>query len=269
MKGKKCNSEVGLFALFLIAGIVSLPMVSLAAASSTSAIGQDDASSAARGRLNKSQFKDVKASVQDGIATLTGTVSLYEYKQDAAKRVSKAKGVTAVRNDIQVSGPDVSDSDLKEKLLEKLSYDRVGYGNVFNAVSLNVQNGVVTLGGHARTDVDKDSALALVSTYPGVKDVVDDIEVDPTSIMDDQTRLAVARAIYRYAPLQKYAIDPAKPIRISVQNGHVSLYGVVNSKSDRDLAYMRANGVPGVFSVENFLQVAGQPEEKPNGSARK
>ena len=129
--------------------------------------------------------------------------------------------MTAVRNEIEVAGPNVPDSELKAKLLEKLTYDRVGYGNAFNAISLDVQNGVVTLGGHARTDVDKDSAVALVSTYPGVKDVVDDIEVDPTSIMDDQTRLAVARAVYGSPTLNKYAIDPAKPIRISVQNGHV------------------------------------------------
>ena len=94
-----------------------------------------------------------------------------------------------------------------------------------------------------------------------MKDVTDEIEVDPTSIMDDQTRLAVARAVYGYPTLNKYAIDPAKPIRISVQNGHVSLYGVVDSKADKDTAYIRANGVPGVFSVKNYLQVAGQPAE--------
>jgi osmotically-inducible protein OsmY len=269
MQARKCVSGVGLLALFLSAGVISLPKVSLAATSATLAISQEDASSTAQARLNKSQYKDVKVSVEGGIATLTGTVSLYEYKEDAAKRVGKTKGVTGVRNAIQVAGPTVPDSDLKAKLLEKLTYDRVGYGNVFNAISLDVANGVVTLGGHARTYVDKDSALALVSTYPGVKDVVDEIEVDPTSIMDDQTRLAVARAIYGYSALQKYSIDPAKPIRISVQNGHVSLYGMVNSKSDKDLAYLRANGVPGVFSVENYLQVAGQPEEKPGGSAQK
>ena len=126
---------------------------------------------------------------------------------------------------------------------------------------MGVQDGVVTLGGHARTVVDKDSALALVSTYPGVKDVIDEIEVDPVSIMDDETRMAVARAIYGYSSLSKYAIDPVRPIRISVQNGHVELYGTVDTKADKDTAYMRANGVSGVFSVKNYLEVAGQPSE--------
>jgi hyperosmotically inducible periplasmic protein len=225
----------------------------------------DDPSAAAvQSKLDKSQFKNVKVSVQDGIATLSGTVDLYEYKADADKRAHKVKGVTAVRNDIEVAGPNVPDQELQSKLQEKLAYDRVGYGNVFNAITVSVQNGAVTLGGHARTDVDKDSALALVSTYPGVKDVTDNIAVDPTSIIDDQLRLAVARAVYGYPSLNKYAIDPAKTIRISVQNGHVELSGVVDSKADKDTAYIRANGVPGVFSVQNDLQVANQPSESNN-----
>jgi osmotically-inducible protein OsmY len=79
--------------------------------------------------------------------------------------------------------------------------------------------------------------------------------------MDDRTRMEVARAVYGFATLNKYAVDPAKPIRISVQNGHVELYGVVDSQADKDVAFLRANGVPGVFSVKNYLQVAGQPNE--------
>ena len=262
MATTKYISPAAVVAAALFVGAMSFPQTSFAAFSAGVAVGQESGNSEVQGKLNKSQFKDVKASVDsNGIATLTGTVNLYEYKKDAANRVRKAKGVTAVRNDIQVSGQSASDEELKKKLGEKLTYDRVGYGNAFNAITLNVESGVVTLGGHARTDVDKDSALALVSTYPGVKDVVDDIEVDPTSIMDDQTRLAVARSVYGYPSLNKYAIDPAKPIRISVQNGHVELYGVVDSKADKDAAYLRANSVPGVFSVKNYLEVAGQSNE--------
>lgn len=229
------------------------------------ALAQSDGSAVANdvmSKLNKKQFKDVKATVENGIATLTGTVDLYEYKADAERRVHKVKGVQAVRNEIQVAGPNVSDQELQSKLQEKLAYDRVGYGNAFNSITVSVQNGEVTLGGHARTDVDKDSAIALVSTYPGVKDVTSNIEVDPVSIMDDQTRLAVARAIYSYPSLSKYAMDPARPIRISVQNGKVELYGTVDNQADKDAANLRANTVPGVFSVKNYLQVAGQPSEK-------
>jgi len=270
MRTRMRRLPAALFAVTLVGSLFSLPEASFARANPFgSPAFQDDAQSAAAAKLNKSRFKDVKVSVSDGIATLTGTVSLYEYKQDAENRVNKAKGVSAVRNQIEVAGPNVPDSELKAKLSESLAYDRVGYGNVFNALTLRVENGVVTVGGHARTYVDKDSALALVSTYPGVKDVIDEIEVDPVSIMDDQTRLAVARAVYGYPTLNKYAIDPAKPIRISVQNGHVELYGVVDSQADKDVAGLRANGVPGVFSVKNYIEVAGQPAEKSAGQAQR
>jgi hyperosmotically inducible periplasmic protein len=253
----------------VVGALLSLPAVSFAAPRVSAAAAMEDESSvvsAVSAKLNKKQFENVKVAADNGVVTLTGTVTLFEYKEDADKRVHKVKGVNAVRNDIQVAGPSVPDQQLKDKLLEKLMYDRVGYGNAFNAISLDVQNGTVILGGHARTDVDKDSALALVSTYPGVRNVEENIEVDPVSIMDDQIRMQVARAVYGYPMLQKYAIDPAKPIRISVQGGHVELYGVVDSKADSDVAYIRANGVPGVFSVKNYLQVANQPEEKPKGN---
>jgi osmotically-inducible protein OsmY len=252
----------------LAGSLLSLPQISSAMTGGSAAMAgraqeQSDVTSGAKGKLNKSQFKDVQVSVDtNGIATLTGSVDLFEYKADAEKRVSKAKGVTAVRNQIEVAGPAVSDEELKAKLGEKLEYDRVGYGTTaFNAITIAVQNGAVTLGGHAYGYVDRDSAVALVSTYPGVKEVVNEIEVDPTSILDDQIRLRVARAVYGYPSLNKYAIDPGKPIRISVQNGNVSLYGMVDSQADKETANIRANGVSGVFSVKNYLQVANQQGE--------
>jgi hyperosmotically inducible protein len=250
-----------LFAFALGGALLSLPQISLAVGRPSGVAAQAQEETAAASRLNKKQFKDVKVSIENGIATLSGTVDLYEYKADAERAVHKVKGVDAVRNLIQVGGPETPDSQLRAKLGEKLAWDRVGYGNIFNAITLGVENGVVTLAGHARTDVDKDSAVSLVSTYPGVKDVVNDIEVDPVSIMDDQTRMAVARAVYANSVLNKYAIDPAKPIRISVQNGHVELYGVVDSQTDKDIANIQANTVPGVFSVKNYLQVANQTTE--------
>jgi osmotically-inducible protein OsmY len=255
-------SRAALLAAALAATLFSLPQAPLAAAQTAAAQAGNPATDAAAARLNKKQYRSVKVSVDQGIATLTGSVDLYEYKADAEKRVRKASGVTAVRNLIEVAGPAISDKDLQAKLAEKLAYDRVGYGNAFNAITIGVERGVATVGGHARTDVDKDSALALVAITAGVRDVVDDIEVDPVSIMDDQTRMAVARAVYGYSSLNKYAIDPAKPIRISVQNGHVELYGVVDSQADKETAFIRANSVSGVFSVKNYLEVAGQPAEK-------
>jgi hyperosmotically inducible periplasmic protein len=253
--------RISALAAALAAFSVMLPQAASAAA--FPGAGQQDVAGAVRSKLDKSQFKDVRVSVNaNGIATLSGAVSLYEYKSDADKIAHKVKGVMAVRNEIAVAGPSVSDAQLQKSLSEKLAYDRVGYGNEFDAITLQVQNGVVTLGGHTHDYPNRDSALGLVSTTPGVKDVVDEISVDPLSPMDDRIRIAVLRSVYGFPSLNKYAIDPEKPIRISVQNGNVELYGVVDSEADKDAAGIRANSVAGVFSVKNYLQVAGQPSEK-------
>jgi hyperosmotically inducible protein len=211
--------------------------------------------------LDNKRFKDVKVSVQNGVVRLTGTVDLYSAKLDADDRAHHRKNVKGVENEIQVAGPAVEDSTLRDKLAERLAYDRVGYGTTaFNAFTIGVQNGVVTLGGTAYGPTDKDSAISLVENYPGVKDVIDNIEVAPVSPMDDRIRLAEARAIYGFPQLNKYAIDPAKPIRITVVNGNVTLSGVVDSQADKDVANLRANGVSGVFKVINNLEVSG-PEK--------
>ena len=213
--------------------------------------------------LNKSQFKNIQVSVTNGVANLTGTVDTFYWKQEADKRVHRTKGVKAVDNEIEVAGPEISDQQLQDKLVRAISYDRVGYGTTpFNAISVNVQNGVATLGGTAYGPVDADSAVAVAENMKGVKDVVNNISVDPVSPNDDRIRRAVYRAVYGFPSLNRYAIDPAQPIRISVQNGNVTLYGVVDRQADKDAAGIRANTVPGVFKVTNDLQVANQPQEK-------
>lgn len=89
----------------------------------------------------------------------------------------------------------------------------------------------------------------------GVTHVNDQINVLPLSPMDHQIRFAAYRAIYGYPALQRYAVGNYRPIRIIVDNGHVKLVGTVLSAMDKQLAYMRANSVPNVFSVENDLQI--------------
>jgi len=111
-----------------------------------------------------------------------------------------------VRNLIAVTGKPIPDAELGEKLADKLRYDRVDQGVVFNNFNLAVNNGIVTISGQARTPTDAASALAIVENTPGVKGVIDDIKVLPTSQMDDETRIRVARAVYGDPSLQKYAL---------------------------------------------------------------
>ncbi len=204
---------------------------------------------------SKAKFRDVKSTVEDGVVTLTGTVDLYQNKLDAAKAARKTSHATGVRNLIRVDGSNVPDSELEQKLATKLRFVRVGYDNTFDYFAIGVQDGVVTVEGQDRTGVGRDEAMGEIANMPGVKDVIDNVSIEPVSQFDDGLRLRAARAIYRDPVLSKYAIDPARPIRIVVANGHVMLYGSVDSKMDKDIAGMRANQVFGAFSVQNNLVV--------------
>jgi hyperosmotically inducible protein len=203
----------------------------------------------------KQEFQKVNSSVEDGIVTLTGNVDVYQKKLDVEKKVRKTKDVKGVRNLVEVAS-NVSDQQLQAELNKKLVYERVGYrDNTFSYYTLAVKDGVVTVGGATYNDVARDAALSEVRHMAGVKDVIDDIKVLPVSINDDHIRMRTARAIYRDPVLSRYAMDPARPIKIIVDNGHVSLYGTVDSTMDKQIAGMRANGVFGSFSVQNNLIV--------------
>ena len=205
---------------------------------------------------SKKQFRDVRANVEDGIVTLTGTVDLYQRKLDAAKLARKADHVEGVRNQITVEGPNVPDAQIEQKLAPKLAYERTGFDNTFDYFAIWVKDGVVTLDGAVCNGVARDQAMADISGLPGVKDVIDNVTLEPASQYDDGLRLRVAQAIYRDPALSKYAVDPSRPIRVIVDNGHLTLYGAVDSAMDKQIAGMRAGAVPGAFSVENKLEVA-------------
>jgi len=203
----------------------------------------------------KKQFKNVQSTVEDGIVTLTGTVDLYQQKLDAAKLARKTANAQGVRNLITVAGANVPDEQLEQKLATKLRYVRVGYDSTFDYFAIGVKDGVVTVEGQDRTGVGRDEAMADIANMPGVKDVVDNVSIAPVSMLDDGIRLRAMRAIYRDTVLSKYAMDPARPIRIVVSNGHVTLYGSVDSAADKNIAGIRANQVFGAFTVDNKLTV--------------
>jgi len=236
---------------FLAVGILSVGL----AAQTTSARYDSDIQSRVTQQLAKKQeFRNLQATTEDGIVTLSGKVDLYQQKLDAAKKVRKLDKVQGVRNLVAVSSS-APDAEVEARLERKLHYDRIGYDNLFNFVDVTVKDGVATLNGETYNDLGRDSALALANSMPGVKDVVDNIKVSPVSGFDDRIRISALRAIYRDPVLGRYATDPAKPIRIVVDNGKLSLYGTVATAMDKQIAGMRANQVFGVFSVQNNLEV--------------
>jgi hyperosmotically inducible periplasmic protein len=233
-----------------------LVLLSMSAMAATGRYDQQIQQAVGQKMQNAKQLQSVSSSVEDGIVTLTGTVGLYQDKLDAARKIKKISKVAGVRNNIAVAGANVPDDQLQQKLAKKLAYDRVGYrDNTFNYLAIGVKNGVVTLSGDAVYDVPLDSAMAIVARMPGVKDVVNDVKVLPVSTFDDSIRIRTARAIYRDSVLGRYASDPVHPIRIVVDNGHVTLYGSVQSSMDKTIAGVRAGSVPGAFSVDNKLVV--------------
>ncbi|HEX6802638.1 MAG TPA: BON domain-containing protein [Terriglobales bacterium] len=130
------------------------------------------------------------------------------------------------------------------------------YLNVFDNIEYKVNGYEVTLLGHVTQPTVKSDAERAVKSIEGVEKVDNQIEVLPTSPSDDRLRLELFRAIYGYPSLQRYALPVVKPIRIIVNNGHVTLEGVVDSEADKNTAGIRANSVPGIFSVKNDLQVS-------------
>jgi hyperosmotically inducible periplasmic protein len=126
---------------------------------------------------------------------------------------------------------------------------------VFDNIAFKVDGDTVTLLGQVVRPSLKSDSENVVKHIEGVEKVDNQIEVLPASPMDDRLRRRLYRAIYGYPALEKYALGVQKPIRISVKNGRVTLEGVVDNEGDKNFAGMRANGVPGIFSVTNNLQV--------------
>ena len=132
----------------------------------------------------------------------------------------------------------------------------IPYVNAFDYVSFTVDdNGKITLNGEVTNPVIKSDAGNVVKRIEGVEHIDNQIRVLPLSPMDDGLRVRLFRTIYGYPALQKYALGVTKPIRIIVENGHVTLMGVVDNQADKNIAGIRANGVPGIFSVDNQLKV--------------
>jgi len=168
-----------------------------------------------------------------GLITITGIPALAQQAQQEASQKAVERIQREVRHELVM----------------------LPYLDVFDNLAYKVDGYNVTLFGQVTRPVLKSDAENVVKKIEGIEKVDNQIEVLPPSPMDDQLRLRLYRAIYGYAPLQKYALGVLKPIRIIVKGGHVTLEGVVDNASDKNVAGLRANGVPGVFSITNNLAV--------------
>lgn len=152
-----------------------------------------------------------------------------------------------------------SEAKYREKLSKEVRHQLVmlPWYSVFDNLAYKVEGDKVTLYGQVTRPTLRSDAGAAVKSIEGVASVVNNIEVLPLSPMDDQLRRAVYRAIYGDAGLSRYSIQAVPSIHIIVKNGNVTLEGVVDNETDKNLANIRASAVPNVFSVKNNLVAAG------------
>ncbi len=144
-----------------------------------------------------------------------------------------------------------------ERLIKEVRHEltMLPYYSVFDDLSYKVEGGTVTLYGAVIRPTLKSDAENVVKKIEGVERVVNNIEVLPLSPNDDTIRRAVYRAIYSQPGLDTYSLRAVPTIHIIVKNGNVTLTGAVANQGDKDRAGIAANGVSGVFSVTNNIQV--------------
>src|ERR1700681_2458082 len=155
----------------------------------------------------------------------------------------------------QDQAPRSTERITKEVRHELMMLPYLGVFDNFDDLDYKVDGYNVTLVGQVTRPTLKSDAENVVKRIEGVEHVDNQIEVLPPSPMDESLRRQLYRAIYGYPALQKYGLGVQQPIRIIVRNGKVALEGVVDTEGDKNIANIQPNGVPGVFSVTNNLQV--------------
>jgi len=149
----------------------------------------------------------------------------------------------------------------QERIIKEVHHELVmlPFYGVFDNLAYQVApDGTVTLVGQVSRPVLKSDAERAVKSIEGVERVVNNIQVLPTSPNDDRIRRETYRAIYGNEVLNQYQMRAVPPIHIIVDNGHVTLEGVVARQMDKQIAEMQAKSVPGVFSVTNNLKVENE-----------
>jgi osmotically-inducible protein OsmY len=175
---------------------------------------------------------------------LAGLICLTMYSTGAAQNTGGAQASTGAQR-------------MQERISREVFHELVMLPqlSIFDNLQFKAEGSKVTLMGQVRNAILKDSAEKVVRKIEGVESVDNQIEILPPSPNDDRIRRQVARALFNDDRLFRYSMGSVPPIHIIVKGGHVALEGVVDSQGDKDTATLRANGVPGVFSVENHLQV--------------
>lgn len=194
----------------------------------------------------------VKVSVQDGVVTLAGTVPSLWMKEEAVNRARKTDDVKSVIADLAIMKGE-NDQTLANEIAKRVR--QYVFYTVYDDIEGTVRDGVVSLTGKVTMPYKASETADLVARVPGVREIDNKISTLPVSSFDDQLRLTIASQIYRDPLFWNYAIQVNPPIHIVVENGRVTLSGVVNSEVERRKAESIARTTFGVFTVDNKLRL--------------
>lgn len=253
-------------------GALSILAVIFLAASATSAITDKQDKQDRRDGLSPATIKtvverrlikegiqrdgNVEVSVDDGIVTLKGKVRSYAEKRKAERAARGVDDVMSVENKLEVEVPSHADQQLADEIAKQIR--SFVFFDIFDWVEGEVHDGVVTLRGAVREPWRREDYERLAESVEGVKEVRNEIRVLPTSIYDDQLRIAAARLIYGDPRFARYANRALRPIHIIVENGRITLKGAVANQLERQLIEAKIRSGVLAFDVVNDLKVDEQ-----------
>jgi len=193
----------------------------------------------------------VTVEVHDGVVTLSGTMPNLWVKEEAIRRALKAQHIQSISSDLTIARSE-DDATLARLVGERIrTYERY---SVYDSIDGRVNSGTVRLTGAVSAPEKLSDILERVAKVKGVQAIDNKVEVLPASQSDDRLRVAIVNAIYRDSAFDNYSrVDP--PIRVIVNNGHVTLIGYVRSQEELIRAEASARMVFGVLALDNKVQL--------------
>jgi osmotically-inducible protein OsmY len=190
----------------------------------------------------------IGVTAEDGVVTLTGHVGSYTEKIIAERAAKRVKGVRAIAQEIEIRLP--NDKKTSDDQIAKRALDIIAWDSTIpkDKVQVKVQGGFVTLSGEVDWHYQRTDAEYAVRKLEGIKGLSNEIKVKPR-VQASDVKQRIESALKRNAEWE------AGSIKVSAQNGHVTLDGKVKAWYERDLAERTAWSAPGVISVEDHISI--------------
>jgi osmotically-inducible protein OsmY len=198
------------------------------------------------------QGNNIQVSVANGVITLTGMVRSLADKQRVARYAHQVDDTYNIEDQLTIQATDLSDQQIADSVMAQI--DQYVFYSIFDWIQVQVNNGVATLSGWVDVPWHKQGYEKQAQKAPGVKQIISQIQVLPTSFSDDEIRRQAAEAIYDDGILYKYGYGNVPAIHIIVNMGIVTLEGVVNSSFDAKRAYSLVLFTSDAFDVVNQLR---------------